>query len=116
MGVDFQWSRVEIVFQGLRASAALKAYIQCQSARQMVKSFVNFPQWRKWNSIMGSVATKVIVPPKETETRAWLLQSVSKSIAKEMAMEDSHEFWLNLVQRIREEYMQLTKEDIEVKF
>jgi len=116
MGVAFNWIRCEIVYQGDRATPALHAYLLHNNVRSMVAGFIRFPQWKKWNCIMQSIPTKIFVPPKETETRAWLMGQVAKSIAKEMAMEDSHEFWLNLVQRIREEYFTITKEEDRIEF
>jgi len=116
MGVSFNWIRAEIVYQGDRATPALHAYLLYNNVRSLVSAFITFPKWRKWNSIIQSVPVKLVVPPKETETRAWLMEKVSKSIAKEMAMEDSHEFWLNFVQRIREEYFTITKEVDRIDF
>jgi hypothetical protein len=116
MGVDFNWTRIEIVFQGDRGTPALKAYLQNKSVGALVKSFVDFPRWRKFQYVMGADKVHIFVPPKQTNTRIWLMESITLSIAKEMAMEDSHEFWLNFVQKIREEYLILTKEDIEVTF
>lgn len=116
MGVNFNWIRIEIVFQGDRGSPALKAYLQSKSVGALVKSFVDFPRWRKFQYILGADKVHIFVPPKQTATRIWLMESVAKSIAKEMSMEDSQEFWINMLQRIREEYLVLNTEGIEVKF
>ena len=116
MGVSFNWIRAEIVYQGDRATPALHAYLLHNNVRSLISSFVTFPKWRKWNAIIQSQPVKLFVAPKETSTRAWLMGQVAKSIAKEMAMEDSHEFWLNLVQRIREEYFTITKEEDRIEF
>jgi len=110
MGTDKRWIRAKIVYQGDRATPALHAYLLNNNVRGMVLSFADFPKWKKWNKVMQAEKVRISVPPKETNTRVWLMESVSKSIAKEMTLEDSHEFWLNFVQRVREEYLQLTSE------
>ena len=103
------WIRAEIVFSGDRATHALKTYLQCESVSQMVNGFVEFPRWKKWNTLVSRGKAQLSIPPKETSTRAWLMGQVAKSIAKEMALEDSHEFWINFQQKIREEYFALTQ-------
>lgn len=108
MGTNETWIRAEIVFSGERANPALKTYLQYQDIRAMVNGFCEFPRWKKWNALMARDKIKLWLPPKETATRAWLMGQVSKSIAKEMALEDSHDFWINFVQKIREEYYALT--------
>jgi len=116
MGVSFKWVRCEIVLQGDRATPALHAYLRDNSVRGLLSNFIKFPNWKKWNAILQATPVTLEVIPKETATRAWLMGSVAKSIAKEMALEDSHEFWLNMVQRIREEYFTITKEDERIEF
>jgi DNA relaxase NicK len=113
MGTDFRWIRAEIVFQGDRATPALNAYLLNQNVRGIIATFCKFPLWRKWSSVMLARVEELHVPPKQTQTRIWLMGQVAKALAKEMAMEDSHEFWLNFVQRVREEYLGITKGDNE---
>jgi len=116
MGVAFSWIRAEIVLQGARATPALNAYLLHNSVRGMVLSFCDFPAWHKWKRIMQASVVKLHVPPKETNTRLWIMGQVSKAVAREMTLEDSHEFWLNFVQRVREEYMVLVTKDEIIDF
>ncbi len=116
MGVSFNWIRAEIVYQGDRATPALNAYLLHNNVRGLLSNFIQFPNWKKWNCILQTAPITIHVVPKETNTRAWLMGQVAKSIAKEMAMEDAHDFWINLVQRIREEYFTITNEDDRIDF
>jgi hypothetical protein len=109
MGGQKSHIRCEIVFSGNRADFALTTYLQHDDISSMVNGFVEFPRWKKWNALMSNSKIKLSIPPKETATRAWLFGQVAHSIAKEMALEDSHEFWINFQQKVREEYYALTQ-------
>jgi len=106
---DYTWVRIETVYQGARAEASLQAYLQCKSARALIKRHVNFPKWRAWNRVMSGDIAKLAIPPRETRTRAWLLSQVAKSLAREIAMDDEHAFWLQFSERVREEITALDK-------
>lgn len=115
MGVNFRWVRVETVYGGDRALPAAKTYLQSGDCRSMVQAFIDFPKWRKWRFIMASQTVKVRAIQKQSNTRDWLLGQVTKSLAKEMTLDDDQEFYLTFIQRVREEYLRLTsnKDDID---
>jgi hypothetical protein len=56
----------------------------------------------------GDIA-KLVIPPRETRTRAWLLSQVAKSLAREIAMDEDHEFWFEFRERVAEEIAHLDK-------
>ena len=77
----------------------------------MVRGFVDFPKWRKWNCILSNAPIAVRYEVKQTNTRKWLLESVAKSIAKEMLFDDGMEFRNKLLEQINLEYRILTEND-----
>lgn len=105
------WIRIEISYGARKAKTALETYLQDNSVRSMVSGFVDFPKWRKWNCILNHAPVAVRYEVKQTNTRKWLLESVAKSIAKEMLFDDGFEFRNKLLEQINLEYKILTTED-----
>lgn len=116
MGCDFKWIRIEIVYGAFKAKKALETFLQHNDCRGMVRAYCDFPQWRKWTKIMDFPLSPVVVQRKITKTREWLLGQVAKSLAKEMTLDDDHEFYLNFIQRVREEYLILIDNGTELQF
>jgi len=116
MGVDFKWVRIEVVYSGERATPAAKAYLQHKDCRSLVLAFVDFPLWRKWRYIMQAKTAKVRAIPKPSNTRSWLLSQVAKSLAKEMTLDSDDSFYLDFLQKVREEYLKLINKDDELTF
>lgn len=116
MGVNFRWVRVETVYQGERALPAAKTYLQCGDCRALVRAHVDFPRWKKWMYVMETDTVKVATVYKQSNTRNWLLEQVTKSLAKEMTLDDDQEFYLIFLQRVREEYLRLTSNKDDVNF
>lgn len=110
MGTKYPWIRAEIVFQGDRGTSALNAYLRDGSVAGLIRSYVDFPQWKKWKAIMGAPKSRVETVKKATATREWLLHQVAKSLAKEMAMDDDQDFYLTFLQRTREEYLSIVED------
>lgn len=110
-GVTGKWSRIETVYQGDRAEASLQAYLLHQSCRKLILAHVDFPKWKSWRRIMQGDKEKLIITPKQTNTRKWLLESVSKSIAKELLLDEDQVFLFELMERVRYEYKRLTKDE-----
>lgn len=108
---DYPWIRIETVYQGDRAEAALQAYLQHHSAASLIRCHVDFPKWRAWNRILRARKSKLHYQKKESATRAWLLSQVSKCIARELLLDDDQQFLFELMDRIREEYRVLSPDD-----
>jgi len=105
------WIRIEISYGARKAKTALETYLQYQDIRAMVADYVTFPKWRKWNKIMSKTPIPVRYTQKETNTRKWLLESVAKSIAKEMLFDDGMEFRNKMLERINFEFKMLNESD-----
>lgn len=106
-----KWSRIETVYQGDRAEASFQAYLLHKSTRPLIRAHVDFPKWKAWNRVMSGDKAKLIVSPRITATRAWLLGQVSKSIAKELLLDEDQSFLFELIDRVKMEYKALSKKD-----
>jgi DNA relaxase NicK len=111
-GITGKWSRIETVYQGDRAEASLQAYLLHKSTRPLILAHVDFPKWKAWRRIMSGDKAKLIVSPKETKTRQWLMEQVCPAIAKELLLDDDQSFLFELIDRVKMEYKNLTKNDL----
>lgn len=102
-----RWTRVETVYQGDRAEASLQAYLLHKSCRKLILAHVDFPKWKAWRRVMLGNKEKLIITPHSTATRKWLLETVSKTIAKELLLDDDQSFLFDLMGRIKDEYKRL---------
>lgn len=109
-GASYSWIRVETVYQGERARPALQAFCEGKSTRPLIRAHVDFPKWRDWQQLFTGSVVKLQTPQKETRTREWLLSTVSKSIAKELTMDDDHQFWFQMIEAIGKELALLGEE------
>jgi DNA relaxase NicK len=107
-----KWARIETVYQGDRAEASLQAYLLHKSCRKLIRGHVDFPKWKAWQRIMQGDKEKLIITPRISNTRNWLLNQVSTSIAKELLLDDDQTFLFELMERVRMEYKRLTKDDV----
>jgi len=111
MGTDGTWIRIETSYGKRKAQKATQTYLEGTSVRAMVKGYVQFPLWRKWNYLLAGSATKVIYEKTMTNTRKWLYESVAKTIAREMLFDDGDDFWQNMQQRVKWEYKALLENE-----
>lgn len=111
MGVEGTWVRIETSYGARKAKKATETYLLGTSVREMVRGYVAFPLWRKWNKLMGDRAISVKYEKTETNTRKWLLGTVAKSIAREMLFDDGEEFRERMLQQINWEYRALLASD-----
>lgn len=100
---NFQWLRVETVYQGERARPSLETYCQCKSTRPLITRHIDFPEWTDWLQIMSRNVVQFSVPKHETSTRAWLLGQVAKAMAKELQRDEDHIFWFDFQQAVQNE-------------
>lgn len=107
MGVDGTWIRVETQYGDRKATKALETYLRGTSVRALVRGFVDFPTWRKWQCILEHAAVSVVYTKTDTNTRKWLLGTVAKSIAREMLFDDGKDFKERMLQQINWEYKYL---------
>jgi hypothetical protein len=114
--VEGKWTRIETVYQGDRAEASLQAYLLHKSTRKLILAHVDFPKWKAWRRIMQGDKEKLIVSPRVSNTRSWLLNQVSASIARELLLDDDQTFLFELMERVRFEYKRLSKDGQEPDF
>jgi len=100
---DFQWLRVETIYQGERARPSLETYCQCKSTRPLIARHIDFPEWKDWIQIMSRNVVQFSVPPHETATRSWLLGQVAQAMAKELHRDEDHIFWFDFQQAVQNE-------------
>lgn len=65
---------------------------------------------------MSGNKAKLTYTPHTSATREWLLGQVSKSIAKELAQDEDETFLFQLIDRVREEWRDLTGNDEEISW
>lgn len=113
---DYSWVRVETVYQGARAEPALQAYLQHKSTRRLILAHVDFPKWKAWRRVMSGDKAKLNYAPRVSATRKWLLGQVSKSVAKELAQDEDEAFLFEFIDKVREEWRELTGIDEEISW
>lgn len=111
LGVEGKHIRIETSYGKRKAQTATETYLQGASVGSMVKSFVTFPTWRKFNCLIQSPPIRVVYETTQTNTRKWLFESVAKTIAREMLFEDGSQFYESMIQRIKWEYKALTENE-----
>jgi hypothetical protein len=108
---DFKWTRIETVYQGQRAEFALSAYQIHKSCVRLIRAHVDFPKWKAWSRVMQGNKEKFNYPQRIAATRKWLLSQVSKSLAKELAADESHEFLFEFMDAVRDNYREIVGVD-----
>jgi hypothetical protein len=81
MGVNADWTRVELVASGRRANAASIAVIRGEDYRSLVMGFVRFPTWAKWNAVMASKPVTIPTEKTRSNTEKWLLKQAAPALA-----------------------------------
>jgi len=105
-GIEGQWHRLEVVFQDDKAEPAVRAYLGGADVPLLLKSVIDFPAYPKWGSVLSSEGeVSITVGRKEGETEKWLLASVAPSMARVLFQNDSDDFlveWLTKVRMLKE--------------
>lgn len=78
--------RAEIRYKGSKAQKAAKTYLQCKNVGAMIKGFIDFPDWREWQEVMGAEILPVPADVKPSNRVAWLLGQCAAAMAKEIAL------------------------------
>lgn len=113
---DYSWARVETIYQGARAEPALVSYLQHKSTRRLILAHVDFPKWKAWRRVMSGNKAKLTYAPRVSATRKWLLEQVSKSLAKELAQDEDERFMFEFIDKVREEWREITGVDEEISW
>jgi len=104
--VPGQWHRIEVVFQDDKAEPAVQAFLTGTSVPSLLKSVIDFPDYRKWGNVLGQDASRdLCVGRKNGNTREWLLNSVAHAMARELFLDSDDNFlveWLTKVRLLKE--------------
>jgi len=93
MGVDGDYTRIELTVRQKRADHAARQIISGTDYRAMVVSFADFPQWDEWRRIMEIVPVKLPSQRKETNTERWLLDACAPALARVIYFASNTEFY-----------------------
>ena len=80
--------RVEIRFKGKKADKAAHTYLLLQDCRPIIKGFLDFPTWAEWQHVFSEKPVNVPAEKHYSNTVAWLLGQVAKSMAGQIALAD----------------------------
>jgi DNA relaxase NicK len=101
MGINADYTRVELVVKGRRASAAAKAIVGGTDYRALVDGYVQFPDWLEWQQIMVADAVSLPAEKKETATDIWLLGQVAKTMARRLNELGDDELWFRFLEQVK---------------
>jgi len=93
MGIDADYTRVELVVKGRRANVAARQIVQSVDYRAMVVAYADFPSWRQWRRIMDADPIKLPSERQETQTERWLLGTCAPALARVVFIADNTGFY-----------------------
>lgn len=93
MGIDADYTRVELVVKGRRAQFAARQIVQSVDYRSMVVAYADFPSWRQWRRIMDADPVKIPSQRQETQTERWLLGTCAPALARVVFLADNTGFY-----------------------
>jgi Replication initiation factor len=102
LALDEDWTRVEAVFSGERASSAAATIVQGIDLRALVRGFVDFPAWGVWLAVMEAKPVKLQADKKPSRTKEWLLKQCAPALAKELELDGSDDFWFRFIETVKE--------------
>ena len=93
LGIDADYTRVELVVKGRRANFAARQIVQSVDYRAMVVAYADFPAWRQWRTVMDADPVKIPSERKETQTERWLLATCAPALARVVFLADNTGFY-----------------------
>lgn len=111
MGIQQDWTRVEIVVRGDRARVAAERVVSDTDFRSIVNGYANFNTWKEWSEVMEAEAVKLPADRSTSQTLQWLLRSCAPSLAREMVISgDADETFLKFKDVVLQVYNELISE------
>lgn len=89
------WKRIELELAGDKATWACEQILQAgpQYIPGIIRAFIDFDGYAPWMKIMGQAVPADVDSMKHTtDTQKWLLETVAKSLAKQLELDPSFEF------------------------
>lgn len=93
MGIDADYTRIELVVTGRRARYAAHQIVQSVDYRSMVVAYADFPSWRQWKTVMDADPIKLPSQRPETQTERWLLATCAPALARVVFLADNTGFY-----------------------
>lgn len=96
-GTDSEWTRIELQVRGKQANdlrdRLVGAGYGVEIIAPAIRAFCDFPESREYQQVLGRKSDG-LSPPKQTETdtRAWLLTTVTTALAREIARDETGTF------------------------
>lgn len=91
MGVDEDWTRVELTVKSKRAAYAAREIVRGTDFRSLVVAYADFPAWRQWKQVMAATPVKLPAQRTQTNTERWLLDQCAPSLARVIFLEQNTE-------------------------
>lgn len=110
LGLQQDYTRVELVVRGKRAQKAAPTVIRNGDFRPLVLGFVRFQEWEEWEEVMAADAVSLPSEKKPSNTEQWLLKQCAPALARLIVETGSHDIWF----RFRDEVIAQQK-DMEAK-
>jgi DNA relaxase NicK len=101
LGIQGDYTRVELVVRGKRAQAAAIAIVRGTDFRSLVCGYVQFPEWVAWKQVMVADAVTLPAEKKETATDIWLLGQVAKAMARRLDELGDDELWFRFLDQVK---------------
>lgn len=101
LGIDGDYTRVELVVKGKRAQKAAQAIVQGIDFRSLVAGYVQFPEWKEWREVMAADAVALPAEKKETATDLWLLNQCAKTLARRLDELGDDELWFRFLEQVK---------------
>lgn len=114
LGIQEDWTRVEIVVRGKRAKVAAQEIVRDTDFRSIVNGYADFHTWQEWAEVMTTEAVKLRADRSTSQTMQWLLRSAAPSLAREMALSEfPEEVFLKFKDVVMDVYNSLNNEQTE---
>ena len=101
MGIEADYTRVELSVKDERAHKAAIAILRGDSYRSLVLGFCTFPLWDEWLEVMGMDAISLPAERTTSKTKEWILRSVVPAIARELELDGDDDFWFQFIEQVR---------------
>jgi hypothetical protein len=102
LGISGDYTRVELVVKGERASKAANAIVRGVDFRSLVKGYVDFPEWKEWREVMVADVITLPAEKKTTATDLWLLNQCAKTLARRLDELGDDDLWFKFLDQVKE--------------
>lgn len=108
MGVNEDWTRIELTVRHRRADKAAREIARGTNFKSLVVAYADFPEWREWKRVMESTPVKLPSQRTETNTERWLLEQCAPSLARVIHLDKEGDFFARFTEVVTEEMRQLS--------